>query len=96
MRRNFSFWPGEKSFLNRTYRGLVDRWLNRRYRLTDYFFDLTQCIEQRQLDRIVALAKSNNVDLMTHPVDQAESKYLLSDEFGRMLQELKIGSYALV
>jgi len=95
-RRNFSFWPGEKSFLNRTYRGLVDRWLNRRYRLTDYFFDLTQCIEQRQLDRIVALAKSNNVELMTHPVVQAESKYLLSDEFGRMLQELKIGSYALV
>ena len=45
LRRNFSFWPGEKSLLNRAYRGLVDRWLARRYRLTDYFFDLTQCIE---------------------------------------------------
>src|SRR5438105_5525667 len=45
LRRNFSFWPGEKSMSNRTYRWLVDRWLARRYRLADYFFDLTQCIE---------------------------------------------------
>src|SRR4029450_1817320 len=41
LRRNFSFWPGEKNMLNRTYRCLVDRWLGCRYRLTDYFFDLT-------------------------------------------------------
>ena len=48
LRRNFSFWPGEKGFLNRAYRGLVDRWLARRYRLADYFFDLTQCIEGKK------------------------------------------------
>lgn len=46
MRRNFSFWAGEKNWLNRTYRALVDRWLARRYLLTDYFFDLTQCIQK--------------------------------------------------
>src|SRR5260370_20356546 len=40
MRRNFSFWPGEKSSLNLAYRALVDRWLARRYQLADYFFDL--------------------------------------------------------
>jgi hypothetical protein len=37
MRRKFSFWPGEKSTLNRAYRMLVDRWLARRSRLVDYF-----------------------------------------------------------
>src|SRR5207244_4018771 len=31
LRRNFSFWPGEKSMLNRTYSCLADRWLARRY-----------------------------------------------------------------
>ena len=41
LRRNFSFWPGEKSVLNRMYRAAVDFWLGRRHRLTDYFFDLT-------------------------------------------------------
>ncbi len=96
MRRNFSFWPGEKSLLNRTYRAFVDRWLARRYRLPDYFFDLTQCIQEKKLDRVAALAKSNNVELMTHPVVQAESDYLMSDEFQVMLQRLEIGGYALV
>jgi predicted glycoside hydrolase/deacetylase ChbG (UPF0249 family) len=96
MRRNFSFWPGEKSWLNRAYRALVDRWLAERYRLTDYFFDLTQCIEGRKLDRVAALAKSSNVELMTHPIVNGEEEYLTSDEFQVILQRLEIGGYALV
>jgi hypothetical protein len=95
-RRNFSFWPGEKSFLNRTYRGVVDCWLARRYRITDYFFDLTQCIEGKTLDRVAALAKSSNVELMTHPTVSAEKAFLMSDEFQVILQHLEIGGYALV
>jgi chitin disaccharide deacetylase len=96
LRRNFSFWPGEKSFLNRAYRGLVDSWLARRHRLPDYFFDLTQCIQENKLDQVMALAKSNNVELMTHPVVQAEADYLLSDEYRLMLERLEVGDYALV
>ena len=96
MRRNFSFWPGEKSMLNRTYRWLVDRWLACRYRLTDYFFDLTQCIQGKKLDRVAALAKSSNVELMTHPIVNEEEEYLMSDEFKVILQRLSIGGYALV
>jgi predicted glycoside hydrolase/deacetylase ChbG (UPF0249 family) len=96
MRRNFSFWPGEKSLLNRTYRSFVDRWLDRRYRLADYFFDLTQCVRENKLDRVAALAKASSVELMTHPIVQAESEYLMSDEFQVMLQRLEVGSYALI
>jgi len=96
VRRNFSFWPGEKSRFNRAYRALVDRWLARRYRLTDYFFDLTQCIQEKKLDRVVSLAKSSNVELMTHPINPREAAYLMSDEFFELLQPLKVGSYALV
>jgi len=96
IRRNFSFWPGEKSLLNRTYRALVDRWLARRYQLPDYFFDLTQCMREKKLDRVAALAKSNNVELMTHPIVRMESEYLMSDQFQVMLQRLDVGGYALV
>ena len=96
IRRNFSFWPGEKSLLNRTYRAFADRWLARRYELPDYFFDLTQCMRGKKLDRVAALAKSNNVELMTHPVVDREAEYLMSDEFRLMLQRLEIGGYALV
>jgi predicted glycoside hydrolase/deacetylase ChbG (UPF0249 family) len=96
MRRNFSFWPGEKSLLNRTYRSLADRWLGRRYKLPDYFFDLTQCIQQKKLGRLAALARSSNVELMTHPVVRLEEEYLMSDEFGELLQRVNVGSFALV
>jgi len=96
IRRNFSFWPGEKSWLNRAYRMLVDRWLARRYELTDYFFDLTQCIQEKKLDRIIALAESSMVELMTHPVIEPEAEYLMSDAFCELLQRLKVGSYAIV
>jgi chitin disaccharide deacetylase len=96
MRRNFSFWPGEKSLLNRSYRALVDCWLARNYRLPDYFFDLTQCMREKKLDRVAALAKTNNVELMTHPIVRAEAESLMSDEILVMLQGLKVGGYALV
>ena len=96
MRRNFSFWPGEKSLLNRTYRALVDHWLARRYRLPDYFFDLTQCIQKGKLDRVAALANASTVELMTHPVVREEREYLLSDGFRLILERLEVGGYALV
>jgi chitin disaccharide deacetylase len=95
VRRNFSFWSGEKSLLNRAYRAVVDRFLARRYELTHYFFDLTQCMEQRKLKRVAALAESSNVELMTHPIVNEEEKYLMSDEFRAILQRLEIGGYAL-
>jgi len=88
VRRNFSFWPGEKSWLNRKYRILVDRWLARKYQLADYFFDLTQCIQDNKLDRVVALARSSNVELMTHPIVRTEADYLLSNEFEAILSAL--------
>ena len=42
------------------------------------------------------MAKSSNVELMTHPIVNEEEEYLMSDEFKVMLQRLKIGGYALV
>jgi hypothetical protein len=96
MRRSFSFWPGEKSRLNRKYRALVDRWLQRKYRLPDYFFDLTQCIEGNKFGRVTSLAKSDTVELMTHPIVPREAEYLMSEEFSELLHRLKVGSYAVV
>jgi chitin disaccharide deacetylase len=96
VRRNFSFSSQEKGSLNRLYRSLVDHWLARRYFLADYFFDLTQCIQLKKWNRVAALAKSNIVELMTHPIVEREEKYLLSDEFGEPLQKIETGGYALV
>jgi predicted glycoside hydrolase/deacetylase ChbG (UPF0249 family) len=96
MRRNFSFWPGEKGWLNRTYRALVDYRLARKYRLPDYFFCLSQSIQGNKLGRVETLARSSNVELMTHPIVPMESDFLMGHEFHAMLQRLNIGGYALV
>lgn len=94
VRRNFSFWPGEKSSLNRIYRNLVDRWLARRYGLTDFFFSLGQCLKGNRLTRVAELAKSANVELMTHPIHSEEYDYLVSTKYSELLSGLDKGSYA--
>ncbi len=96
VRRNFSFGPGEKNWFNRTYRILVDRWLARKYRLTDYFFDLTQSLRENKMERVTALAESRTVELMTHPVFSFESDYLTGDQFQTALQRLNMGACARV
>lgn len=93
VRRNFSFWPGEKSKLNRTYRGLVDSWLSRRYRLTDYFFDLLQCMREKKFERVARLARSSSVEIMTHPIVPEETEYLHGTEFGLFVKQLPLGAY---
>ena len=93
VRRNFSFWPGEKSSLNRVYRGLVDKWLARSYRLTDFFFSLSQCLKANRLTRVAELAKLANVELMTHPIHAEEYDYLVSVKYSELLAGLDKGSY---
>jgi len=94
MRRNFSFSRGEKSIANRVYRAAVDAWLGYRYVLTDYFFDLSQSLNGNKIQRVLSLARAKNVELMTHPIVQREANYLQSEQFGSLLGDLALGSYA--
>jgi predicted glycoside hydrolase/deacetylase ChbG (UPF0249 family) len=94
VRRNFSFLKGEKSLVNRGYRHCVDKWLARRYRLTDYFFGLSTCLQRDGLERVLALAKTANVELMIHAIVPDEYSYLMSDAFGSMKSGVPIGSFA--
>ena len=48
IRRSFSFEGGEKSLVNRSYRACVNRRIRSRYRLTDYFFALSQKASTRR------------------------------------------------
>jgi predicted glycoside hydrolase/deacetylase ChbG (UPF0249 family) len=96
LRRSFSFWPGEKSFLNRTYRRSIDRWIGRRYRLTHYFFSLSQCLRMNHISRVGELARSWDVELMAHPEKRDESEWLMSDGYVTLVRGLRTGSYALL
>lgn len=93
VRRSFSFWPGEKSFLNRAYRRWVDGRLQRRFVATDYFFALSQCLDGPRLAQVMELAETTTVELMTHPEKTDEQACLLSDRFGDFLHGLTTCTY---
>lgn len=96
VRRNFSFRPGQKSLLNRAYRGVVDRRLARRYRLTDYFFALSSNLERARLQAIVALSRTASVELMTHAWNQSEFNWLMSDDHLGVMSDAGTGTGAML
>jgi chitin disaccharide deacetylase len=80
VRRNFAFEAGEKSFSNRLYRGLLDRVLERRHRLTEFFFSLKPLEPRSRLQRILSLGRRFVVELETHPSDSEEYRFLTRGE----------------
>jgi predicted glycoside hydrolase/deacetylase ChbG (UPF0249 family) len=94
VRRSFSFALRERGRLNLAYRGMINRWLARRYIVADYFFSLHYCLEHRILDRVIALAKMANVELATHPKNPWESDYLCGEQFARDFHGVSLLGYA--
>lgn len=89
-RRHFTFYPGEKSWLNRTYRALCNRVLAMRCNLLDAFFDLTQYMHTPKMQRLALIADSSSVELMVHPAQSEEFRFLNGDEFGQWLQNVTL------
>ena len=77
VRRNLSFGPGEKGYLNRLYRRSQDARLARRHRLSDFFFDLLPIEPRHRLPQILKLADRFDVELETHPVREEEYRFLI-------------------
>ncbi len=92
-RRNFSFRPGEKGFVNRKYRQFVDRTLARRHRLSDFFFALAPLEPSDRLQQIFSLSRRFVVEVETHLVAQDEYRFLTGDEFLRMAGDLPLADY---
>jgi predicted glycoside hydrolase/deacetylase ChbG (UPF0249 family) len=90
VRRNFSFWPEEKSWYNRAYRKVVDGVLARRHRLTDYFFSLAPLVPPTRLQKIFSLARLSTVEAETHPANQVEYRFLTQGEIYRQVGDLPI------
>jgi chitin disaccharide deacetylase len=89
VRRNFSFQRGEKSAVNRMYRGFIDRRLARCHSLTDYFFSLPP-LEPIRLRKILSLALRSVVELETHPINSSEYEFLTTGEIFNLAAEIHI------
>lgn len=91
VRRNFSFTISEKGLWNRLYRRWVDSWLERRHRLTDYFFSLGPIEPANRLERIFSLAQKHVVEIESHPINQEEYHFLTQGGIARLGKEVKMG-----
>jgi len=80
VRRNFSFAAGEKSWVNRFYRKMLDKRLRRRHKLVDFLFPLAPVEETDRLERIFLLAQRFVVELETHPINPDEYSFLMRNE----------------
>lgn len=94
VRRNFTFARGEKSAMNRMYRAVIDKWLARRYLMTDYFFSLPECMKAGRFERALDLSKTSIVELETHPERVDEFEWLMGNECVRLFSGIKKGTYA--
>ena len=90
VRRNFSLQAGEKTFLNRSYRRLLDRLLARRHQLTDYFFSISPIEPIARLKRILSLSHEFVVELATHPVAKDEYSLLNGEFFVKLTDSLPL------
>ena len=89
VRRNFSFARGEKNLLNRIYRRIIDKGLERKYLIADYFFSLADVVKTDQIKRVLNLAKTAIVELETHPELDEEFEWLMGDAFFQTFSGVK-------
>jgi len=92
-RRNFSFQPGEKSFVNRWYRRKIDRVLAKRHKLANYFYALPPMDIPGRLESIFGLATQNVVEVETHPINDAEYHFLMAEGLFRRFDLESIVSF---
>lgn len=90
VRRNFSFFSGEKGLANRWYRAAVDGMLARRHPMADYFFSLPPLAPPGRLKRIFALARVHRVEVETHPVQPDEYRFLVGGEIFRQIEGIGV------
>jgi len=88
IRRNFTFYAGEKNPFNRLYRYLLDQWLTSRFQCTDSFFSMAP-IDQERLKRLVLLSRSSDVELMIHPGVNEEYDFLLSPQWESLVSAVE-------
>jgi len=93
IRKNFTFFKGEKSSINIRYRTILDHWLMKRYLCTDYFFDLAPFNDSSRLQQIINLSRSFSVELMVHPERTEEFRYLISEDFQQLIRQTSTCDY---
>jgi hypothetical protein len=90
VRRNLTFRKGEKGYFNRFFRHRQDMALARRHRMTDFFFDLHPVEPLERLKEICSLAARFNIEIETHPIRDAEYRFLMNGGLANCGEKIEI------
>ena len=92
IRKTFTFFKGEKFFPNRAFRGIFNKMINLNYISTKYFMDI-QPITQYRIKKIIDLSRQDSLELMVHPENDNELKFLISPLFITLLDQTFLTSH---
>ena len=96
VRRTFTFGPGEKGTINRSYRRVLDRIVGMRFITSDCFFSVEPVHDHGRLERIFNRAGRDIVEIEVHPENGDEKGFLLSSDFGQLLRRVCLGTFGLL
>jgi predicted glycoside hydrolase/deacetylase ChbG (UPF0249 family) len=93
IRGTFTFDRGEKNPVNLFYRRMVKRYISKRFVSTDSFFSIAPVQNRDRVRQIFNRAVTEIVELEVHPENENEMEFLMSDEFGEMLDSCEMGRF---
>jgi predicted glycoside hydrolase/deacetylase ChbG (UPF0249 family) len=99
VRRAFTFLSGERPAASRAMRSARNALIARRFRTTDWLFDLSElhpALGGGRLEQKLALARSGTVEVMAHPGVPGERKLLVGEDWRRAVEGLRLGSFAVL
>lgn len=85
IRRTFSFNSGEKGIFNLSYRDLLNWLISKKFISTDSLFSISPVQDIQRLHTFFVRAQTENVEIEVHPEIEEECKFLLSEQFKKLL-----------
>jgi hypothetical protein len=96
-RKGFTFIGDERSRPSRAVRRARNALIARRFRTTDWLFDLRELhprLGGMRLEDKLGLARSQSVEVMTHPAVGDEYELLVSEDWRSAVAGLRQGSFS--
>jgi len=96
IRRSFTFRPGEKPLLNRALRLSLNRYISASFCSTHQFHSIRALhprLGGHGIEKILADAHVQNVEIMVHPGVRDEFELLMSEEWRRLIAGVPMGSF---
>jgi hypothetical protein len=73
---------------------MLESYISERFVSTDSFFSIAPVQNRDRVRQIINRAARETVELEVHPENPEETEFLLSDEFGAMLNSVQLGRFS--